>query len=131
MSLASMVKKAVASAYKVVGPELAPEVDYVRNTGTVYDATSGTSVETSTTTPVQAILSDPKARASGPDTALGATDSREDLADRKALIQQADLAFKPQEQDHIVLKSGVKYVVSKVTEDPAHATWALFLLIEV
>ena len=129
MGLRNLIAGAVTTAFKAIG-DIPDTVVIERVSGTTYNATTGQNVETVQQQTVQAVLYDPKAGIQGPESALELDESRKGPPDKAALLSQRSLAFSPKVQDDFITSTGVKYIVTKISEDPVSATWTLWLKIK-
>jgi hypothetical protein len=129
MGLAALVRSSAKAAFAAVG-DVKEQVTYRRRTSTTYNTTTGLPADTGPgDILVSMVLSD--ADAGEKPQGYQNNEPRTEEFNRKGLLLQSALSFEPKEEDMIILSSGVKYLVLKVDQDPARATWTLWLKITV
>lgn len=127
MGLAALVRSSAASAFAAIG-DIPEVVTYRRRTATTYNTTTGgVANTTSDTASVEMVLTDPTKDDQAKPAATGLKEPRSESYDRKGILLQTSIAFRPEQEDLVVLSSGPIYQVVQVGEDPAHATWTLKL----
>lgn len=127
MGLASLVAKAVGSAFTALG-DIPKTCTYTRKSARSYDPSAGAvSASGDLTYTVSAVVSqepvDTQRLSRSP---IIGKDKPETRFRQVALIQQASLPFRPKAMDELLI-AGLRYYVSDVGEDPAGATYKIGL----
>lgn len=122
MGLASVVKNAVSAGFNAMGASaddgLQTAMTYNRVVVGEYSTTTGKRVTTVSATPLDAIFY--KVR----DKEVDGIKIK--INDVRIIFPQSKLLFAPSANDYITL-SGRKMEVIQIIEDPARATWLLFV----
>jgi hypothetical protein len=122
MGLASVVKNAVSAGFNAMGAStddgLQTAMTYNRVVVGEYSTTTGKRVTTVSATPLDAIFY--KVR----DKEVDGIKIK--INDVRIVFPQSKLLFTPSANDYITL-SGRKMEVIQIIEDPARATWLLFV----
>lgn len=116
MSMARLVKQLVGTAFDVID-DLAPAGSISRDTGDVYDVSTGTVTNNAVAVPIKQIIP----------TRFKATeldDSVDVSTDAKFIVYAPDLPFTPENDDRITFNSNDWNIV-KVMGVPGESIWVL------